>query len=90
MHTVDIVINGNNYTLLSFRWLGVIIYWLLLFTVVVILLNILIAQFSHSYEEQRQRAQHSVTLTRARLIDRMETLFWAKRMLQVRVTYYYK
>ena len=53
-------------------WLGVLIYWLFLFIVVVVLLNILIAQFSKSYEEESERAQINVILTRTEIILKME------------------
>ena len=54
---------------LPFRWLGVIIYGLFVFIVVVLLLSILIAQFNHSFEEQQERAAIAVALTRLRLLQ---------------------
>ena len=65
------------------RWLAVIIYWLLIFIVAIILLNILIAQFSQSYEEQRGVAHVSVTLTRTKLLHKMETALWTRPILKV-------
>ena len=67
------------------RWLGVIIYWLFVFTVSVLLLSVLIAQFSHSYGELREKAHVAVTLTRARLLRRTDSVF-PKYMVEV---YYY-
>ena len=57
---------------LVYSWLGILIYWLFLFIVVVVLLNILIAQFSKSYEEESERAQINVILTRTEIILKME------------------
>jgi hypothetical protein len=56
----------------GFNWLGILIYWLFLFIVVVVLLNILIAQFSKSYDEEKERAQINVIITRTEIILRME------------------
>ena len=61
----------NNY-FHCYSWLGVLIYWLFLFIVVVVLLNILIAQFSKSYEEETERAQINVILTRTEIIIKTE------------------
>ena len=58
--------------MVSCSWLGVLIYWVFLFIVVVVLLNILIAQFSKSYEEESERAQINVILTRTKIILKME------------------
>ena len=58
-----------------YSWLGVLIYWLFLFIVVVVLLNILIAQFSKSYEEETERAHINVILTRTKIILKMEQSF---------------
>ena len=54
------------------RWLGVAIYWILIFTVTVILLTLLVAQFYHTYFETHGQAQCVVTLTRSKLLYRME------------------
>ena len=64
-------------------WLGVLIYWLFLFIVVVVLLNILIAQFSKSYEEETERAQINVILTRTDIILRMEQSALTRPCVQV-------
>ena len=74
---IAIVIPASNIILLvlilcSCRWFRVIIYWILIFTVIVILLNLLIAQFNHTYDEANDKAQVVVTLTRAKLLYQME------------------
>ena len=66
-----------------YSWLGVLIYWLFLFIVVVVLLNILIAQFSKSYEEETERAQINVILTRTKIILKMEQSFLTCRIVWV-------
>ena len=63
--------------------LGIIIYWLLLFIVGILLLNILVVQFIHSYEDEAGRAQLNVVLTRTRLLHSMEKSYWAKRIIKV-------
>ena len=64
-------------------WLGILIYWLFLFIVVVVLLNILIAQFSKSYEEETERAQINVILTRTEIILKMEQSVLTRPFIQV-------
>ena len=53
------------------RFLGAAIYIILLFVVVLVLSNLLIAQFSSTYEEGIERAPVSVTLSRAKILTRM-------------------
>ena len=74
---------GKTFLLLLCSWLGVIIYWLLLFIVGILLLNILVVQFIHSYEDETGRAQLNVVLTRTRLLHSMEKSYWAKRIIKV-------
>ena len=69
--------------MVSCSWLGVLIYWLFLFIVVVVLLNILIAQFSKSYEEESERAQINVILTRTEIILKMDELALTRLCVQV-------
>lgn len=64
-------------------WLGILIYWLFLFIVVVVLLNILIAQFSKSYEEETERAQINVILTRTEIILKMEQSVLTRPFIRV-------
>ena len=66
-----------------YSWLGVLIYWLFLFIVVVVLLNILIAQFSKSYEEETERAQINVILNRTKIILHMEQSLLTCRIVWV-------
>lgn len=49
-----------------------------LFVVAVILLNLLIAQFSKSYEEVTERARVSVALDRARILSRLQSSLWIR------------
>ena len=64
------------------RGLAAIIYIVFLFLVVAVLLNLLIAQFTRSYEEEIGRARVSVTLNRAKALSRMWNMytqrFWKK------------
>ena len=59
------------------RWLGVILYWLYLFVVSIILLNLLIAQFANTYGEELKRARISTLLERAVVLHRIESAMWA-------------
>ena len=58
------------------RWLGTLFYMTFLFVVAVILLNLLIAQFSNTYEDVTEKAKVSVTLNRTKILADMEKLIW--------------
>ena len=58
------------------RWLGTLFYMTFLFVVAVILLNLLIAQFSSTYEDVTEKAKVSVTLNRTKILAGMEKLVW--------------
>ena len=49
-----------------------------MFVVAVILLNLLIAQFSKTYEEELDRARVSVTIERARILIKQQSFLWIK------------
>ena len=52
------------------------IYSVFLFVVVVIMLNLLIAQFTESFEEVNKRARVSVTQNRAKILTTMQSSIW--------------
>lgn len=54
------------------RWLGVAIYLAFLFLVIVVLLNLLIAQMSDTYSSVQQDAQRSLAINRAWIVARVE------------------
>ena len=54
------------------RWLGVIIYITFLFMVIVVLLNLLIAQMSDTYANVQMDAQRSLAIQRAWIVARVE------------------
>lgn len=58
------------------RGISVVYYMTFLFIVTVILLNLLIAQFTTSYEDVTEKAKVSVTLNRAKILANMETFIW--------------
>lgn len=60
-----------------------IIYLSFLFVVAVILLNLLIAQFSKSYDEVTENARLSVTLDRARILVRLEKSSWMRVLVSM-------
>ena len=60
-----------NSKLLFSRGLAAFLYLIFLFLMIVILLNLLIAQFTTSYEEELGKARVSVTLNRAKALSRM-------------------
>jgi len=51
-------------------------YMTFLFVVAVILLNLLIAQFSSTYDDVTEKAIVSVALNRAKILAGMETFVW--------------
>lgn len=55
-----------------YRWLGVIIYLTFLFLVIVVLLNLLIAQMSDTYTNVQQDAQRSLVLSWGWIVAKME------------------
>ena len=68
--------NYNALTLTAPSWLGVVVYWLFLFVVSIILLNLLIAQFSNTYDEELDKARISIQLERAVVLHRIESAVW--------------
>ena len=54
------------------RWLGVIIYLSFLCLVIVVLLNLLIAQMSDTYANVQMDAQRSLAINRAWIVARVE------------------
>ena len=54
------------------RWLGVIIYLTFLCLVIVVLLNLLIAQMSDTYANVQMDAQRSLAINRAWIVARVE------------------
>ena len=53
-----------------------VIYSVFLFVVAVIMLNLLIAQFTESFEEVNKRARVSVTQSRAKILTTMQSSIW--------------
>ena len=60
---------------LSLRVLGAIIYWLFVFVVTIVLLSLLIAQFSVSFEEQKEMAEQDVFISRMKLLQQIHIIF---------------
>ena len=52
------------------------IYGIFLFIVAVVMLNLLIAQFTESYEEVTERARVSVTQNRAKILTTVQSSLW--------------
>ena len=71
-------------TCVKCRGLAGAIYIVFLFLVVVILLNLLIAQFTKSYDEEIGRARVSVTLNRAKALSRMWNPLWMKIIVRLK------
>ena len=59
------------------------IYGIFLFIVAVVMLNLLIAQFSKSYEEVTESARVSVTQNRAKILTALQSSLWLQ-LLHVR------
>ena len=67
--------------LLAFRWLPTLLILSYMGTVIVVLLNILIAQMSHTYEQAKRVARLQYDVDRIMLINRMESLpFFVSRL----------
>ncbi len=56
----------------NIRWLGVVTYLIFLFTLEVIMLNLLIAQMSDTFSNVQGDAQRSLAINRARTIIGIE------------------
>ena len=78
-----------NSKLLFSRGLAAFLYLIFLFLVIVILLNLLIAQFTTSYEEELGKARVSVTLNRAKALSRMWNPLWMKVIVSEQLTKHY-
>ena len=60
------------------RWFSVVLYLLFLFTVVIVLVNILIAQVNDSYSKVKQDVEGTFAVARARIVARFMKgrMFW--------------
>ena len=60
------------------RWFSVILYLLFLFTVIIVLLNILIAQVNDTYSKVQQDVEGTFAMARARIVARFMKgkMFW--------------
>ena len=54
------------------RWFSIVMYLVFLFAVIVVLLNLLIAQMSSTYENLLEEEESNFALARARIISRLE------------------
>lgn len=60
-------------TLLSVcRWFSIVLYLVFLFVVIVVLLNLLIAQMSNTYSNIQDEAEATYAVARARILSRLE------------------
>ena len=66
---------------MSCRWFSVVIYIIFLFVVAVVMLNLLIAQFSKSFEELTESAVQSVTPNRAKILVKLQSSLWTRLIL---------
>ena len=55
-----------------YRWFSIVMYLAFLFTVIVVLLNLLIAQMSATYEKVQDDVEGNFALARARIIARLQ------------------
>ena len=54
------------------RWYSVLLYLLFLVAVIIVLLNLLIAQMSDSYSEIKLDAEGTFSMARARIVARLQ------------------
>ena len=57
-------------------WFSVVMYMAFLIAVLVVLLNVLIAQMSNTYNEIQQNVDGAFALARARIISRLQKERW--------------
>ena len=60
----------------SHRWFSIVLYLAFLFAVIVVLLNLLIAQMSDTYAKTREDVEGHFALARARIIARLQRRKW--------------
>ena len=60
------------FTLNTYRWLGVLLYLIFLFMVVVVMLNMLIASMTDTFANVQTDAQRDLALARAWIVARVE------------------
>ena len=58
------------------RWFSIVLYLAFLFTVIVVLLNLLIAQMSDTYTKIIEDVEGHFALARARIIARLQRRKW--------------
>lgn len=61
-------------------------YWLMVFIISVILLNLLIAQFNKTYEMETDDAETLIAMIRLEISQKLETASWRKFAEKLRVT----
>ena len=54
------------------RWFSIVMYLVFLFTVIVVLLNLLIAQMSDTYNKIQEDVEGTFAIARARIIARLQ------------------
>ena len=55
-----------------YRWFSILLYLVFLFVVIVVLLNLLIAQMSNTYATIQDEAEGTYAVARARILARLE------------------
>ena len=72
------------------RWLSVILYIVFLFLVITIMLNLLIAQMSDTYSNEKDDAQRSFVMNRAWIVAKAENNSLVTSLLVRSITLNYK
>ena len=58
------------------RWFSIVMYLIFLFAVIVVLLNLLIAQMSDTYTKVQEDVEGTFAIARARIIARLQKGRW--------------
>ena len=58
------------------RWFSIVMYLIFLFAVIVVLLNLLIAQMSDTYTKVQEDVEGTFAIARARIIARLQKGKW--------------
>lgn len=58
--------------LLLYRWFSISLYLIFLFVIIVVLLNLLIAQMSNTYSNVQEEAEGTYAVAKATILSRLE------------------
>lgn len=75
--------------LLLYRWFSISLYLVFLFVIIVVLLNLLIAQMSNTYSNVQEEAESTYAVAKAVILSRLEKYDSIFNCCKVRAHNYY-